>query len=200
MILGNIVCKDEIKVSEIFKVVKSINDIDKTLPTLIVGFDLICELYPDFDILEFKVDTNHYWTFKRTEKRDKYEEDLSKFTHVVYSKLINNIKYLHIDFLLHKPKQLKRILRKILSAEKVISVQYKDNVFIYLENLIFGLDLEMLRYMRFNVDKLLSKIKLKSLTFLQDDTIFIKYKREIQVLGNKVYFLPLLYSIKNENQ
>lgn len=198
MILGNIVCKDEIKVSEIFKVVKSINDIDKTLPTLIVGFDLICELYPDFDILEFKVDTNTYWTFKRTEKRDKYEEDLSKFTQVVYSILINNIKYIHIDFLLHKPRQLKKILRKILSAEKVISVQYKNNIFIYLENLIFGLDMEILRYMRFNEDKLLSKIKLKSLIFLQEDTVFIKYKREIQTLGNKEYFLPLLHSIKNE--
>jgi hypothetical protein len=199
MILGNIVCKDEIKVSEIFNVVKTINEIDNSLPTLIVGFDLICSLYPDFNILEFKVDANTYWTFKRTERRDKFEEDLSKFTEVAYSSLINNIKYIHIDFLLHNPRQLKKIFKKILYGEKIVSVQYKNNIFIYLENIIFGLDLEMLRFMKVNVDKILTKIKLKSLSFLQDDSIFIKYKKEVQILGNKEYYLPFLYSIKNEN-
>jgi hypothetical protein len=197
MILGNIVCNNEIKVSEMFKVVKSINDIDSSLPTLIVGFDLICELYPDFDILEFKVDTKFYWTFKRTEKRDKFEEDLAKFTEIVFSSLIEDIKYVHIDLLLYKPKQLKKIIRKIISAEKVISVKYKNNVFIYLENLIFGLDLELLRFMSVNVEKILSKIKLKSLNFLEGDSIFIRNKKEVQILKNKEYFLPFLYSIKN---
>lgn len=198
MILGNIVTNSEIKVSEIFKVVKSIEQIDKRLPTLIVGFDLICELYPYFNILEFQVDKNIYWTFKRTEKRDKFDEDLSNFTTIVYKRLINEVKYIHIDFLLYKPKQLRKILRKIISGENVISVKYKNNVFIYLENLIFGLDLELLRFMKVNVDKILTKINLKSLKFLDGDSIFIDYKREVMLLNGKEYYLPLLYSIKHE--
>jgi hypothetical protein len=199
MVLGNIVSKDEIKVSEIFKVVKSINDVDKSLPTLIVGFDLISELYPDFNILDFRVDKNTYWTFKRNEKRDKFEEDLTNFTRIVYTSFFKGVKYIHIDFLLYKPRQLKKILRKILSGEKIISVQYKNNVFIYFENLIFGLDLEMLRYLRVDVDKILRKIRVISLKFLECNSIFIKNKREIQILDNKEYYLPLLYLSNNQN-
>lgn len=198
MVLANIVSKDDIKVSNIFRVVKTVTEIDRSLPTLIVGFDLVCELYPDFDILEFMLEPNFYWTFKRTEKRDKFEEDITKFTKIVYFELTKDIKYIHIDFILFKPKQLKKIFRKILSSDKIISVKYKDNVFIYIENFIFGLDLSFLEYAKFDINKLLLKIKSKSLNFLQDESIFIKYKKEIKILDNKEYYLPFLYSIKNE--
>lgn len=198
MKLGNIVSKDEIKVSSIFNLVKNIEDIDTSLPTLIVGFDYVDKHYPDFNILEFELKPNFYWTFKRTEKRDKFEEDLNLFTKKVYSNVIKDISYIYIDFILYKPKKLIKITRKILSEENLITIKYKGSVFIASNKLIFGIDLSTLNFVGFDVDKVLNKIKSKSSVFLDDDSIFIEYKNEIRLLDEKVFYLPYLYSIKHE--
>jgi hypothetical protein len=77
MKIANIVTSNKIDISEQFNIVESMDNIIHGLPTLIVGFDTVNNLYPDFDILEIKVEDNIYWTFKKNEKRDKYDEDLN---------------------------------------------------------------------------------------------------------------------------
>mgnify|MGYP003345070021 CR=1 FL=1 len=47
--------------------------------------------YPDFNILDRCLNTDIYWTFKKTEKRDKFEEDLNWFISKVYKDLSNKL-------------------------------------------------------------------------------------------------------------
>jgi hypothetical protein len=114
MTVANIVSNNKINVSEDFNVVKSMDEIIHGLPTLIVGFDYMDKHYPDFNILDRKVSENLYWTFKKTERRDKHDEDLTWFMVNSYNDLIKDISYVFIDPLQYKTKVLLKILRKIL--------------------------------------------------------------------------------------
>jgi len=196
--VGNIVSVNNIDVSDDFNVVSSMDDIIHGLPTLIVGYDIINKLYPDFDILDIKVGTDLYWTFKRIENRDKFNEDLDWFITKVYDDLVKGISYLFIDPILLKKESLIKIIRKIHSLKNIISYLHKDMIYLYGDKIVFGIDLRLLRFLGMGVEKLKSKITLISTDFLEDDEIFIEYKNIVETLGDKVRYIPYLYSIRNE--
>ena len=96
MKIANIVSKTKKNVSQDFNVVDSMDKIIHGIPTLIIGFKYVCDLYPDFDVLEKKVVDNIYWTCQKNEKRDKFEEDLEWFINKVYSELTADISYIFV--------------------------------------------------------------------------------------------------------
>ena len=198
MILANIVSDTKINVSQDFKVVDSLNDILEGLPTLIVGYERVNKLYPDFDITTNKINDKTYWTFKKNEKRDKYEEDLRWFIKKVYSDLINNLSYVFVDPLQYRKKTLIKIIKKILSSKNIISYLHDEMVYVYTDNIIFGVDLKLFKFLGFNIDKIKNKIKSISTVFLVKDEILIEYKNIISFFDNKIRYLPYLYFIKNE--
>jgi hypothetical protein len=198
MILANIVSSSKIEVPEEFNVVKSINSVIDGLPTLIIGYDLVNKHYPDFDITNIEIEPNLFWTFKRTEKRDKYEEDLNWFIKKVYEDLTNKLVYVFVDPIQYKPRTLKKIVKKIYSLRNPIVYQHKDMIYIYGENIIFGVDLKLLSFVGLNQNKIKEKINYLSDTFLTENQILIEYQNYIDILNNKVRYIPYLYSIKNE--
>jgi hypothetical protein len=143
------------------------------------------------------LEPNLYWTFKKTEKRDKFEEDLRWFIRKVYEDLTDKLIYLFVDPIQHKPKTLRKIVKKILSLNDVITYQHNEMFYVYSDNLIFGIDLKLLKYLGFNTDKIKEKIKSISNVFLIDDEILIGYKKCIETLNNRVRYIPYLYFIRN---
>lgn len=198
MKIANIISTNNINVSEEFNVVKSMDEIIHGLPTLIIGFDYVNKHYPDFDILSSELEPNLYWTFKKTERRDKHEEDLIWFENKVYSDLANNIKYIFVDPIQYHKHSIIKIIRKIHSLEKPITFINDKMIYIYGDNLIFGVDLKLLHFIGLDANKIKYKIKTKSIVFLDDSEILIEYKNYIEELGLQVKFLPFLYFIRNE--
>jgi hypothetical protein len=196
--IANIVSTHKVDVSEYFNVVESMDQIIHGLPTLIVDYYYVDKNYPNFDIGDSKLEDNLYWTFKKTHKRDKYNEDLDCFVRFVYYNLIKNINYLFVDPIQYPYRSLRKAIKKIHSINILTSYKTGDMVYIYGENLIFGIDLKLLKYMGFDTDKLLTKIIAKSSVFLQDENIFIEYKQIIDELDNQIRFVPYLHSILNE--
>ena len=168
------------------------------LPTLIIGFDYVNKHYPDFDILNSELEPNVYWTFKKTERRDKHEEDLIWFENKVYSDLAKTIKYVFVDPIQYNKKSLIKIIRKIYSLDKAITFINDKMIYIYGDNLIFGIDLKLLHFVGLDINKIKYKIKTKSIVFLGESEILIEYKNYIDELGLQVKFLPFLYFIRNE--
>ena len=195
--IANIVSKNSVDVSQDFNVVDSIDNIILGIPTLIVGFDLTESLYPDFDILDICVKDNIYWTFKKIEKRDKYNEDLDWFITKVYSDLTKDINYIFVDPILLKPKTLIKIVRKIYSIEFLTTYVYNDMLYIYGDKIVFGIDLKLFKFIGFNTKKLKDKIIHISTDFLDDDDILIEYKNIVETLGNSVRYIPYLFNIRN---
>lgn len=197
MKVANIVSTSIIKVSKEFNVVKAMDEIIHGLPTLIVGYDYVNKHYPDFDITNIQLDDNLYWTFKRTERRDKFEEDLEWFKTKVFTDLTCKVSYIFVDPLQQKTQTLWKIVRKIAKLKYKVTYIQEEMVYIYGENLIFGVDLNLLRYMGVNIDKTKAKIKEISDVFLDDNKILIEYKNNVGELGDQVRYIPFLFTVSN---
>jgi len=195
--VANIVSLNSIDVSQDFNVVDSMDKIIHGLPTLIVGYNLVDKAYPDFDILDICVTENIYWTFKKTEKRDKFTEDLDWFITKVYNDLVKDINYVFVDPIQFRPHTIIKIIRKIYNIKNIITYINDDMVYIYGEKLIFGVDLRLLRFIGVDTDKLINKLKEKSADFLIDKEILIEYKKTVETLDNKARYIPYLFSIRN---
>jgi hypothetical protein len=168
------------------------------LPTLILGFDYVNKHYPDFDVMDRKLGENLYWTVKRTEKRDKYEEDLSWFVTKVLTDLISEISYVFVDPIQYNSRTIRKVIRKFHTMENKITYQNGQMLYIYAEKIIFGVDLKLLKYIGLDYKKIKEKIIRKSLVFLTNDKILIEYKKTVEELDNQVRYIPYLFSITNE--
>jgi hypothetical protein len=198
MKFANIVTNTQINVSHDFNVVESMDEIIHGLPTLIVGFDIADKLYPNYDVGYKKISDNIYWTTKRTENRDKHNFEVEWFKFFVYNELVKDISYIFVDPIQYNKKIILKILKKIYNSPNKISYHHKDMIYIYVDKLIFGVDLKLLKYIGLNDTKIKDKIINFSSVFLRDSDIFIEYKNIIEDLDNQVRFLPFLYSIRNE--
>jgi hypothetical protein len=197
MKIANIFSRSNVEAPQDFNVVTSFSDIIEGLPTLIVGYDYVNEHYPDFDITDICLGNDFYWTFRKTEKRDKYEQDLKWFITKVYADLTNELSYVFVDPIQYRGKTLVKIVKKIYSLKNIISYVNNEMIYIYGDKLIFGVDLRLLTYMGIDTQKIQSKIKAVSTVFLGNSDIFIEYKNTISSLDNKARYLPFLYSIRN---
>lgn len=195
--IANIVSKNSISVSQDFNVVDSMDKIIHGLPTLIIGVELTESLYPYFDILDRCIEENIYWTFKKTEKRDNFNQDLDWFVTKMYTDLINKVNYVFIDMIQYRKQTLIKIVRKIYSLKTIVTFIHNDMIYLYGDNIIFGLDLKLVKYMGMNVIKLKDKIKQISTDFLSDSEILIEYKNIVDILNGKMRIIPYLYSIRN---
>lgn len=198
MKIANIVSHQKVNVSQEFNVVESMDNIIHGLPTLILGFDYVNKHYPDFDVMDRKLGENLYWTVKRTEKRDKYEEDLSWFITKVLTDLISEISYVFVDPIQYNSRTIRKVIRKFHSMENKITYQNGQMLYIYGEKIIFGVDLKLLKYIGLDYKKIKDKIISKSSVFLTNDKILIEYKKTVEELDNQVRYIPYLFSITNE--
>ena len=193
MKVANILTTQKISVSDEFNVVTVMDDIIHGLPTLIVGYDYVNKHFPNFDITNIQLEPNLYWTFKRTERRDKFEEDLNWFKTKVYLDLIKNVNYIFIDPIQQRTPTLWKILRKINSLKYKVTFVHQSMIYIYGENLIFGIDLKLLKFMSMDINKIKNKIKRISDVFLDDNKILIEYRKNVGMLGEQVRFIPFLF-------
>lgn len=198
MKIANIVTTSNISLPEQFNIVSSIDDTIDDIPTLIVGYDLTKKLFKDFDILNRQITPNIYWTVKKTEDRDKYQDDLNWFQHKIYNQLISNVNYIIVDPIQQNKKTIKKIINKIYSLNHIISYEKYNMIYIYSDNLIFGIDLNLLKFIGLNTNKIRQKIKKISDTYLIGNEIISYYKQYIEYLNNNVKYIPLLYHIFNK--
>ena len=202
MIIANIITDNKINdlPSEFNQVSKLEDIIDNTLPTLIISWYKVKELYPEIDILERKINDNLFWTFKKSENRNSYENDLFDFIDYSYKQLVKEIEYVFIDPINYSLTKIKKILSKLYNSKNIVGYKNNDMVYLYIDKLIFGIDLRLLRYMGFNMDKIIEKITKFSNVFLQNNEILIEYKSYIEKLNNEIKYIPYLYSLKHENR
>lgn len=200
MKIANIFSRNNIEVPEDFNVTDSMDNIIHGIPTLIVGYDYVKKHYPDFDITNRCIKDDLCWIFKKTERRDDFNSGLEWFINKTYSDLCQNVKYVYVDFIQYNDKVLLKIIKKIISLKDKVSFHHKDMIYIYGENLIFGIDLKLLSFMEKNVNSIKDKIKLKSSVFLGDSDILIDRKNIVDESHIGVRYIPYLYYIRNEQK
>lgn len=198
MYIGNIIINDSIKVDEHFNVISNSDDIIQDIPTLYVGIDNANTIGVELNYIERKIDDTTYWTFNKKEKRVLFEEDLFYFIENSYKYLIKKINYKFVDVILTDKDELKEFFNNLQNIPDIVSFYHNNMVYIYFNKTIFGIDLKQLKFLNKNIDKFLSNIKEWSKVFLEGDEILIVYKKYLGMLNDEVKYIPLLYTISED--
>jgi hypothetical protein len=198
MYIGNIITSSKIE-QENFKICKTFDEIDENLPTLIIGWNQTKELFGEgVSILHKKINDKLFWTFSGKERKSEYESDLDFFISYCYNYFGSNIPYVYLDLLYGKYKINYKIIKKILSLKNPITYISPNNmIYIYCDNIIFGVDLNILSLVEGKVEKVLKKVKNLENNILVESEIFNKCRDFIYKLKNKNRFIPYIYKYEN---
>jgi len=194
MYVGNIVTSLKLD-EENFNIYSDLESIDNDLSTLIIGWDNAKEFIgEDISILHKKINQKLYWTFSKKERKVDFEVDFEKFKEVCFNNFGDNIPYVYLDILHGKSKINKKIIKKILSLNNsIIYISDKNMVYIYGENIIFGIDLNIIEYSSIKKEKILNRIKNLNNNVLVTDEIFNKCKDLLYKIKYKNKLIPYIY-------
>ena len=199
MMIGNIVTKEKIKLNRKFNIVKNFTEIIDGIPTLIIGLDEAKLVSSDLNYIKRKISDDIFWTFNRKEKRTYFEEDLFYFIEFSYDRLIKPITYKFIDIIRLEDDDIKKLFKKLTLYDDIITFYYENNIYMFSNNIIYGIDTNQIKYISGDVDKLINKIKSISSVFLDDSGILIEYNNELELFNDEIKYIPLLYSINNHD-
>lgn len=177
---------------------KTMEEIDKSLPTLIIGLENAKKYIDGFNILqkEYK-EQKFWWTFLRTERMTDYQDDLQSFYCTAIKYAVESTEYEYVDVLECNYKRTKSIL-KYLFASNDEKLCYIDNnksfIFIYSKkyNKIWGFSLSTMMFYGIKestIDRVIKKIgnceMIKNFS-----TIPYKVRR---IVGDKIHHNIILY-------
>jgi hypothetical protein len=199
MEIANIVTDSKLNVGPEFNVVGNVNEIVFTdLPTLLIGYKTICEIHGEdnINVLNRKINKTTFWTFKKNEKRQLYQTDLEDFIRYSYRKYVDRLNYVDVDVIQFSKAKLRKIIKKMFTMSDMISYESENSViYCYANNLIFGIDLNNVEYVGFDVNKVREKIKERSKVFLTGSEILLEYSNHLERLEDDIKLIPFLYSI-----
>lgn len=184
--------------NDIIQVVKNESECTLDVPKLIIGLSKAKEYAQskgfEFDILDHMFPDGNMWTFKKTEKREIYEETIIEFKNYIIKSISKNINYYYINIYKLKYNKIKKLYNIINSKNKnYIYINRGMIYFLYEDNKILGLSLNMLRYAGIKSNKIINTIKSNPSNIIYDDDFPLA--RELRKeIDNKMYALPYLLS------
>lgn len=178
------------------KVCASMDSIDPSLPTLVVGLEQARQSIPSFSILrKHYPDQNVWWTYMRTERGNEYEEDLDKFYQILLEEAVKGAEYRFIDLVKLGYEGAKRLIRYMNGP--ALKKWYNDRgVFLFVydvkRKVTYGLSLSTCRYCGINTDKLLYKLERNPRNFKVWNFKAIPYGIRKRFGDNLDKYFPLL--------
>jgi len=197
MKVANIVTNNQLKINNDFNVIDSLDKIIENLPTLIIGWDIVKEINPNADYFNRKLSDDIFWTFYITEQRDLYEEDLYNFKTHSYKNLLLEIKYEYLDFILLTNTEILDKFKEIKLKNNKVLFHINEMVYIYADDVIYGINLDIIKYVNRDVNKLFIYLKSFINDFLTSEEILIEYKDYMENLNYDYKYIPYLYFINN---
>lgn len=195
--IANIVTTYKLDVSEFFNVVKDYNDIDKTVPTLIVGWKEVKKLFPSQDILISYIDDNTTWTFSKQEKRFQYEKDIKLFIDNIIKNLNNNVNYKFFNYILYNKKKQETFIEYVKKGNCSL---YHNSRFLYIYNHIdkvtLGISLNDLKFININVGKFIKELVNNNNNIICDSLKCFD-TQSLSLIKDNIKVLPYLNYLKN---
>ena len=172
ILIGNIVSENELtSIPNNFKVFNFNNWSDNGLPTLFIGWENTKKLLPQSSILNKKISDNLYWTFSSVEKRTIFENDLKSFIQKSYDDFIKKIKIFSLDPVILKINSTDELINKLQKFKKSFTYLYGDGmIYIYSDTKIITIDLNLLKFISFDDQKVLK--------YLKEETNFFEHKEK----------------------
>lgn len=195
----NIVYNRKIDCPDSVNLVKTFEEVDKKLPTLIIGWKSAKEIIgDDFDITEKVYNDRLHWTFAMTENRNEFEHDIPMFIKYSYYYLIKNIHYQLVDPIQENDEFISRTVKNISEINNLTGYIHDNGmIYIYGNNTIYGFDLKFYKFKYGSAKKTKEHLEQAIKCRLLDSTILIDYKDELENLDNGIRYVPYLYHLKN---
>lgn len=200
MYLGNIVSENKIQ-NNLFNCVDKIEDIDRRIPTLIIGWDFSKRIVTDkkLTILDKKINSNTSWTFTKREKRIEYEKDFEFFTKKTLKLVEKSVNYSYLNVLTAEYSMIKKMIN--LWASNEVSYIYICNnsfVYSYTNDDIIGVDLNMIDFLNIDRKKVYKLLFSGGNKVIFSDEFLPKYIKENIDINYKI--IPYLYAIENDKK
>jgi len=164
------------------------DDIDKTLPTLYVGWNFMKKSNPNnqiiqnADILKERIIKNYlYFTFSFDESKSTHVKGVDKFIKKAPELYFNpKYKYINNDPVFLQIHNIDDLFNKIPKEIDSYYLLKNDMLYILCGKEIFGLDLKMYNYFQFNVEKIKNEINNRaSIKFNDlDGNLYAKYYKK----------------------
>lgn len=193
--LGYIVTDRKINnVKDFVGVVNDISLADPTKPVLLVGIENAKKNIKDFSILKKKVNDKLFWTFKKTEKRVDFENDIDYFYNYIINNITSNIKYYYINILKLRYNKIKKLYNILFSGEKKYIYISNNMLYILYNGAVLGISISIMEYMKIDIKKFFRKLySNKNNIICTNASECVKsIKAEI---GNKKYVIPYFMSM-----
>ena len=175
---------------------KTLEDTDKSLPTLIIGYEMAKKSVGNFNILEKHTNgTNIYWTFKRNERGVDYEDDLKAFYKTVVLDFCEDVKYQLLNFFTLNIKTVKKLINFAKSDDKkLIYVENNRFLYVYCEkyNTVLGFSLSTAKFFGINPSKIVKLFKNNANNRFISDFSIIPYEIKY-IIGEKIDKYLALY-------
>ena len=189
--LANIINDGAGDFGPLFKSVGSIEASLPDIPTLVVGWNIANELYPNkIDVLNRKISDNVYWTYSKYERREEHEKDCQAFFSYVLNRFSENIAYDYFDIVLESDEN-----KKAFVSELKNSVFYENRnmiyVFICKKNLVLGISKVQLDYFGYSPELFAQSIAERGATNLSSE--YSKIPKDVWVAYKwRRYMIPVL--------
>lgn len=203
MYIGNIVIENpdnqniiDNKVG-LFNIVNNLNGIIYEIPTLIIGWGFVKTMFSNLSILEKEINEKTRWTFTKKEKRVEFEKDIDIFYEICLNNIIKLYSYKYINVLTCKKSDIKDLLNKINNKKAFIFI--KNDIFMYLnvDNVVYGIDLNMIDFINIRRDKIYKIIgKNRCELFFKEDLI----PKNISKLIKNNIAIPIIYKLIKKNE
>lgn len=197
--IGNIVTKNKIDVSEFFLVTDDMSSVDTTVPTIVIGWSLVKEIFPEQNILESYIKDNISWTFAKREKRCKYEQDIESFVKMCTEKMLENINYKFFNYLVASPEKRENFVNFINRGG---CYMYYNARFLYVyspnSKMTIGLSLTDLKYIGIKIKSFLSMLNIGGNNFIVNNLDFLSNDSLI-LLKDNIKVAAYLNYLKNSD-
>jgi hypothetical protein len=197
--IGNIVTKNKIDVSEFFLVTDDMSSVDTTVPTIVIGWSLVKEIFPEQNILESDIKDNISWTFSKREKRCKYEQDIENFVKMCTEKMLENINYKFFNYLVASPEKRKNFVNFINRGG---CYMYYNARFLYVyspnSKMTIGLSLTDLKYIGIKIKSFLSTLNIEGNNFIVNNLDFLS-NDSLNLLKDNIKVAAYLNYLKNSD-
>lgn len=193
--IANILTDKNFTDSELYNVVSSKDKLIGDIPTLIIGWGYTKKMYPEANILDWKINDNIFWTYGKREKRNKYEENIDKFKKLSINKFIKSVKYQYYNLLTISEEEKKYIISLLCRDSKTHIYINCDMVYIFDDenNIVIGFSLRDIDYINNGRKKMFNIILRNKNNNIIDIKDTLSYDMKIS-LNECKYVIPYLYS------
>lgn len=158
--IANVISKSKkYKFNEFINVTNSYKDIDHSVPTLIVGTEMVKSIFGnDISYIDRQINANTFWTYSVTEKRSVNEEDIEKFKNFVLKSLKKNIIYDYINVLTIENINIEDIFKSLEKKTNVFYLFTDKMMYFSYGDVVRGISLESCEYIGWKKEDVIKKI------------------------------------------